>query len=222
MPDIEKRLEAFVRVSHGIIIFPGGAGTAEELLYILGIMLNPKNQAQKLPIILTGPESSKEYFQQIDAFISSTLGEKAQSLYTIIIDDPEKVAITMKQGLADVLSYRKHIGDAYHFNWSLVIESDFQHPFEPSHENMASTEISYNLDTATLAANLRRIFSGIVAGNVKENGIKSIRKNGPFKITGDEKIMALMDSLLASFVTQQRMKLPGSKYVPCYEVIRNN
>ena len=34
MPDIEKRLEAFVRMSHGIIIFPGGAGTAEELLYI--------------------------------------------------------------------------------------------------------------------------------------------------------------------------------------------
>jgi hypothetical protein len=24
MPDIEKRLEAFVRIAHGIIIFPGG------------------------------------------------------------------------------------------------------------------------------------------------------------------------------------------------------
>jgi predicted Rossmann-fold nucleotide-binding protein len=56
MPDIEKRLEAFVRMSHGIVIFPGGAGTAEELLYILGIMLNSKNQAQKLPIILTQRE----------------------------------------------------------------------------------------------------------------------------------------------------------------------
>ncbi|WP_448549305.1 nucleotide 5'-monophosphate nucleosidase PpnN [Thalassotalea fusca] len=222
MPDIEKRLEAFVRVSHGIIIFPGGAGTAEELLYILGIMLNPKNQAQKLPIILTGPESSKEYFEQIDAFIGATLGEKAQSLYTIIVDDPENVAITMKQGLVDVLAYRKQIGDAYHFNWSLAIENDFQHPFEPSHENMAATEISYDLDTATLAANLRRIFSGIVAGNVKENGIKAIRQHGPFKITGDEKVMALMDSLLSSFVSQQRMKLPGSEYIPCYEVVRNN
>jgi predicted Rossmann-fold nucleotide-binding protein len=37
MPDIEKRLEAFVRIAHGIIIFPGGVGTAEELLYLLGI-----------------------------------------------------------------------------------------------------------------------------------------------------------------------------------------
>jgi len=28
MPDIEKRLEAFVRMAHGIVVFPGGAGTA--------------------------------------------------------------------------------------------------------------------------------------------------------------------------------------------------
>ena len=40
MPDIEKRLEAFVRMAHGIVIFPGGPGTAEELLYILGIMMH--------------------------------------------------------------------------------------------------------------------------------------------------------------------------------------
>jgi predicted Rossmann-fold nucleotide-binding protein len=219
MPDIEKRLEAFVRISHGIIIFPGGAGTAEELLYILGIMLNSKNQAQKLPIILTGPAESAAYFEGIDAFIGATLGEKAQSLYTIIVDDAQGVAQTLKTGLTDVLTYRKQIGDAYHYNWSLVIEANFQHPFEPTHENMSNQNISFDQDTATLAANLRRVFSGIVAGNVKSQGIKAVRENGPFKISGDSHIMALMDKLLKSFVAQQRMKLPGTKYQPCYEVI---
>ncbi|XQW86161.1 nucleotide 5'-monophosphate nucleosidase PpnN [Thalassotalea piscium] len=221
MPDIEKRLEAFVRVSHGIVIFPGGAGTAEELLYILGLMLHPQNQDQKLPIILTGPAESAEYFKQIDSFISETLGKEAQNLYQIIIiNDAELVAQTMAKGLEEVLTFRKEMGDAYHFNWSLVIENDFQHPFEPNHENMASTEISYDLDTATLAANLRRFFSGIVAGNVKSEGIKSIREHGVFKITGDSKIMSLMDTLLQSFVSQHRMKLPGSVYTPCYEVVK--
>jgi len=219
MPDIEKRLEAFVRISHGIIIFPGGAGTSEELLYLLGIMLNSKNQAQKLPIILTGPVESEEYFQEIDAFIGATLGEKAQNLYQIIIGDAEKVAQTLKSGLEDVLRYRKEIGDSYHFNWSLVIEPDFQHPFEPTHENMANQNISYNQETSELAASLRRIFSGIVAGNVKSTGIKEVREHGPFSIMGDPKIMALMDKLLKSFVAQQRMKLPGTKYEPCYRVI---
>ena len=219
MPDIEKRLEAFVRMSHGIIIFPGGAGTAEELLYILGIMLHPKNQSQKLPIILTGPIESAEYFQQIDSFIAATLGEKAQQLYTIIVDDPEQVAKTFKATTKEVVAHRKQTGDSYHFNWSLVIEPEFQQPFEPDHENMSSLNLHYEQDIASLAANLRRAFSGIVAGNVKASGIKAIRENGPFEISGDRKMMTLMDTLLNSFVKQQRMKLPGSAYVPCYKVI---
>jgi len=48
MPDIEKRLEAFIRLSHAIIIFPGGAGTAEELLYLIGVMLDEQNKEQVL------------------------------------------------------------------------------------------------------------------------------------------------------------------------------
>jgi predicted Rossmann-fold nucleotide-binding protein len=219
MPDIEKRLEAFVRMSHGLIIFPGGAGTAEELLYILGILLNEENDNQVLPIILTGPDSASEYFSEIDAFIGATLGEKAQVLYSIIIDDAEQVAKVMSKTLSEVLDNRKETGDAYHFNWSLVIENDFQQPFIPTHENMAALNISHDLSTAELAANLRRVFSGIVAGNVKSDGIKAIRKHGPFQISGDKKIMTLMDKLLASFVSQQRMKLPGSEYIPCYQVI---
>ena len=221
MPDIEKRLEAFVRMSHGIIIFPGGAGTAEELLYILGIMLNEKNAEQKLPIILTGPESAIDYFNEIDAFIGATLGKKAQSLYQIVVDDAVKVAQLMKVDLDKVLAHRKKTGDAFHFNWSLMIADDFQHPFEPTHENMANLNISHDLPTAELAANLRRAFSGIVAGNVKSGGIKAIREFGPFEISGDKRIMALMDKLLASFVEQQRMKLPGSLYIPCYKVVES-
>jgi len=51
LPDIEKRLEAFVRTGHGIVIFPGGAGTAEEILYILGILLHPDNAALPFPLL---------------------------------------------------------------------------------------------------------------------------------------------------------------------------
>ncbi|MBL0710877.1 MAG: LOG family protein [Colwellia sp.] len=221
MPDIEKRLEAFVRMSHGLIIFPGGAGTAEELLYILGILLNDKNKEQVLPIILTGPSSASDYFTEIDAFVGATLGTEAQQLYKIIIDDPQQVAKEMNKGLVQVLANRKKTGDAFHFNWSLEISDDFQKPFKPNHENMSALSISHKLPTAELAANLRRVFSGIVAGNVKSEGIKAIRKHGPFKISGDKKIMALMDKLLASFVSQQRMKLPGSEYIPCYQVIED-
>ncbi|MES8247507.1 LOG family protein, partial [Cutibacterium acnes] len=51
MPDIEKRLEAFVRIAHGIIVFPGGVGTAEEILYLLGILMREENAGLPFPLI---------------------------------------------------------------------------------------------------------------------------------------------------------------------------
>ena len=75
MPDIEKRLEAFVRLGHGIVIFPGGAGTAEEILYLLGILLDPANSDMPFPVVFTGPGDTEDYFRQIHEFIGATLGE---------------------------------------------------------------------------------------------------------------------------------------------------
>ena len=218
LPDIEKRLEAFVRIAHGVIIFPGGAGTAEELLYLLGILMHEENANQVLPVILTGPRESEAYFGELRQFIGQTLGEKALSLFEVVIDDPVRVAQAMKRGCAELREFRKSAGDAYCFNWNLRIDENFQHPFAPTHQNMASLNLSSNLDKAVLAANLRRAFSGIVAGNVKDYGIRAIRQNGPFVLTGDRELMAGIDALLEAFVRQGRMKLPGSRYDPCYRI----
>ncbi|MEW6485008.1 nucleotide 5'-monophosphate nucleosidase PpnN [Tatumella sp. UCD-D_suzukii] len=220
MPDIEKRLEAFVRIAHGIIIFPGGVGTAEELLYLLGIMMHPHNQQQVLPLILTGPKESEDYFRVLDDFIINTLGEAATRHYRIIIDDAHAVAKTMKQAMPAVKEYRRQTGDAYSFNWSLRIEPELQLPFQPTHANMSALNLNQDQPKEKLAADLRRMFSGIVAGNVKDIGIREIRAHGPFKIHGDADIMHRMDEMLQGFVAQHRMKLPGSAYVPCYEIIR--
>ena len=51
-------------------------GTAEELLYLLGILMNPANKDQVLPLILTGPKESADYFRVLDEFVVHTLGEK--------------------------------------------------------------------------------------------------------------------------------------------------
>lgn len=219
MPDIEKRLEAFVRTGHGIIVFPGGAGTAEEILYLLGILLHPVNQAIDYPLIFTGPKESAAYFEQIDDFIGSVLGEKAQSKYDIIIDDAAAVAKAMQHKLQEVKRYRKEHHDAFYFNWKLHIPEEFQHPFEPTHEKMAALNLHFDQEVHLLAADLRRAFSSIVAGNVKAQGVAYIKENGPFKIHGDKALLAKLDKLLTAFVEQQRMKLPGSVYTPCYEVI---
>jgi len=220
LPDIEKRLEAFVRAGHGIVVFPGGAGTAEEILYLLGILLHPANVGLPLPLIFTGPRASAEYFEQIDRFIGETLGPQAQRLYRIVVDDPVLVAQEMHRDLKSVREFRKDKGDAYYFNWSLKIDAEFQRPFSPTHASMRALKLHAGQAPHTLAANLRRAFSGVVAGNVKEHGIRAIEKHGPFDIHGDESVMGPMDALLASFVAQNRMKLVGAGYRPCYRILQ--
>ncbi len=218
LPDIEKRLEAFVRAGHAFVVFPGGVGTTEEILFLLGILLNPENRRIPFPLILTGPESSREYFTRVDDFIKLTLGRAAQEHYSIVIGEPLKVAREIAAGLESVRNFRREYSDAYYFNWILKIDHQFQQPFVPSHENVAALDISREREPHLLAADLRRAFSAIVAGNVKDDGIRRIEQHGPFEIRADNDIMQALDGLLQAFVEQGRMKVPGKTYQPCYSL----
>ena len=218
MPDIEKRLESFVRLGHGISVFPGGVGTAEEILYLLGILLREENKDLPFPLVLTGPAVAAPYFEQIDRFIRLTLGEEAAARYQIIVGDSQAVAKAMAAGIKQVREYRLHNKDSFYFNWGLHIPLEFQQPFVPTHEAMAALDLHKDRPAHALAADLRRAFSGIVAGNVKEPSMRLIEEHGPLLINGDPELMASLDALLRAFVAQRRMKIAGD-YKPCYRVV---
>ncbi|HEX7803198.1 MAG TPA: nucleotide 5'-monophosphate nucleosidase PpnN [Pseudoxanthomonas sp.] len=218
MPDIEKRLEAFVRVGHGILVFPGGVGTAEEILYLLGILLREENAELPFPLILTGPTIAAPYFEQIDKFIRLTLGDAAAARYEIITGDPVAVAKKMTAGIKRVRENRIAHKDSFFFNWAIDVPLEYQRPFIPTHEAMAALDLHHGRPAHALAADLRRAFSGIVAGNVKEDGMRRIEQFGPFEIHGDPDMMHALDALLRAFVEQRRMKIAG-EYRPCYRVL---
>ena len=218
MPDMEKRLEAFVRVGHGIVVFPGGVGTAEEILYLLGVLLHPDNRDLPFPHIMTGPRSAEAYFRKIDEFVGATLGPEAQKRYKIIVDDPRAVAQEVHRGLKDVHGFRSDHGDAYYFNWRLKIDEGFQRPFVATHDSMRALQIDEDLPPHELATSLRRAFSGIVSGNVREDTAELIDREGPFEIHGSRRIMGLLDDMLAGFVAQHRMKISSGDYNPCYVI----
>jgi len=108
--------------------------------------------------------------------------------------------------------------DSFFFNWSIDIPLTFQRPFVPTHEAMAALDLHHGRKPHELAADLRRAFSGIVAGNVKEDGMRRIEQFGPFEIHGDADMMQSLDALLRAFVQQRRMKISG-EYKPCYRVV---
>jgi len=217
-PDIEKRLEGFLRLGHGIIIFPGGAGTMEEILYLLSVLLHPKNTHIPFPVALSAPKEYQDYFEAVLAFIQAALGEEACQKLTLFIEDAEGVANYMDQGLQQVKEYRKATSEAYYFNWALHIPFENQQPFNPTHQNVSQLNLSKDQPDYQLASQLRKAFSAIVAGNVKPEAVQAVQTQGPFQIHGDAQLMHQMDTLLKAFIQQQRMKLGEDHYTPCYQI----
>ncbi len=221
LPDIEKRLEAFVRTGHGIVVFAGGVGTVEEILYVLGVLMHPENKDVPFPLIMTGPESARGYFEGVHQFIADTLGVDMQKKYKIIINDPALVAQELQAGIKQVRDHRKKIGDAYYFNWTLKVDQAFQEPFAPTHENVRNLALHKEQEGYLVAANMRRVFSVLVAGNVKEEGIRAVEEHGDYEIYGDAGIMESIDTLLTACVEQKRMKMASKSYKPCYRIMKS-
>jgi len=53
----------------------------------------------------------------------------------------------MHSKLEEVEISRRENEDAFHFNWLLNIQEDFQAPFKPTHENMANLNLHKNQAT---------------------------------------------------------------------------
>jgi len=220
MPDIEKRLEAFVRLAHAVIVFPGGVGTVEEVLYLLSILMQPQN-SQALPLVFAGPYSCRAYYEELERFLVDCLGEKVKQYYRISIGSAEDIGRTIRASIDDVHARRRQAQQAYYFNWELQIPPDLQAPFIPTHENMAALQLRSDSPGHELASALRCAFSGLVAGNVKPFGIEQVASHGPYQLAGDGHLMSSMDRLLKVLVREQRMKLGEGErdYRPCYELV---
>lgn len=218
LPDIEKRLEAFVRLAHCIVVFPGGPGTAEEILYVLSILMQTENQEQILPLIFACDKAHRAYFDSMDKFLRHCLGDEVARYYTIIDSGAEQVAEAVRQEVLKVQRFRLRTQESYGYNWELHIPYPLQQPFVPSHENMAALELYQNTPRDQLCINLRAAFSGIVAGNVKAFGIEQVKKQGPYQLHADSYIGSELTKLLNDFVKQGRMSL-SPDYVPSFEVV---
>ena len=83
---------------------------------------------------------------------------------------------------------------------------------------MFALQLDQNQQPQNLACELRRLFSGIVAGNVKPEVRRSIDSQGPFEIRADPHLVAAIDQLLSRLINEKRMKMDG-EYQPCYKII---
>jgi pyrimidine/purine-5'-nucleotide nucleosidase len=137
--------------------------------------------------------------------------------HEIIVDAPAAVARAAVAGYQAAAKRRFERQEPMYYHNELVIDRELQQPFEPTHESMASLRLHRDQEGFVLARELRKLFSGIVAGNIKQATVARIKQFGPFEITAEPGITAPLDRLLNSFVQQGRMKISGN-YRPCYRV----
>ena len=179
------------------------------------VVAGHKNQKAARGTCARAPPSKQGH--QVDA-MKSAASERQPT--AVPGSDLERLYVERAPELAKAQAAKDVDDDAAYFNWRFAIDQRYQAPFAPTHENVAALALSRALPRHELASNLRRVFSSIVAGNVKEQGIAAVEARGPFQIRGEPDIMAALDALLSGFVAQQRMRLPGRAYRPCYEVVR--
>ena len=142
MPDIEKRLEAFVRMAHGIVVFPGGAGTAEEILYLAGILLDPANRARSRcrwcsPDRRTARRTSSTIAALHRRARSGRRRCGASRSSSMI---PRRSRGAWCAAWMRCASSAARQSDSYNFNWLLAIRPEFQQPFEVTHASDARAE----------------------------------------------------------------------------------
>ena len=91
----------------------------------------------------------------------------------------------MVQSFEQVRAFRRKHNDSYNFNWLLRVPYELQQPFVVRTPRCARWNCTRAQPLHLLASNLRRAFSGIVTGNVKENGVAAIERLGPYELSGD-------------------------------------
>ena len=219
MPDIEKRLEAFARVAHGIVVFPGGAGTAEEMLYLLGILLDPANAAQPFSGDLHGAAESADYFEQINRFIGTTLGAEAQKRYRIMTGDPAGTA-------APWCAARKRCanGGASRTTRTTSTGCCAFRPSSRCHSRLLTKACARSsCEPISRCTSERRTCGGssreLWPGTSRKLAYAPSKNMGPSRSVAIARIVAALDGLLAGFVAERRMKIANGHYQPCYRLV---
>ena len=120
MPDIEKRLEAFVRLrtaswcSRAAPARPRKSSTCSASC---SIRPTPSSRCRSCS---PGPSRAADYFEQIQRFIGARSARPRANALHVIVDDPAEVAAshgaTWRRGVRD---YRRASNDSYNFNWLL-------------------------------------------------------------------------------------------------------
>ncbi|MEF8792063.1 pyrimidine/purine nucleotide monophosphate nucleosidase domain-containing protein [Thiohalorhabdus sp.] len=205
-PDVEKRMEAFIRASHRGRIHPGGAGTAEELLTFLGIKAHPANAGLAYPLDLV-ERPGGEYFRHLTDWLRTCFGDALDDLFEVHVGPPRRYAEHVRRANTNLDIYGL-------WNDALYVPPEMQKPFRVTFDSMEALDLSRVQSPFDLLVNLRRFFSALVHLAVKEPDASTAWGGELPRIQGDREVLEATDELIRWFDGAGRMKLSGDYQRP--------
>jgi hypothetical protein len=219
-PTMEMRQEGYVRPAHGLVVLPGGAGTAEETFNFVSIFTNPANKHQHFPILFAGPETASGYFDAIDQFLQKVCGQRIRERYDIVLGNPAKAAGMMMKKVRDARKIRRSLGDDGPWYGSLHFPEEVQRHFIQTHESVEALNLKRKGQSPhELMREVAKAFNAIVMGDgSSERVTKLVKERGPFRIHGDPDIRDAMKDFLERFRQEGRLVARKNEEV-CYEFV---
>lgn len=224
---IERRLEAFTRSGQMTVIFPGGTGTFEEMLYVLAVLMEEKNRDKHYTFLMVGDETKREYYDIVTKTLEKALGpeilEQADLRNRICIGKPKFVAQRILREVEkaqyarrrEMLRTQIDANVRMDFHGDIHIPSGLREPFRVTRENVAALQLDREQSPAHTIVNLRRFVYSVTCACISKEK-EDVRENGPFRVSGDPEFTAGVDELMKYFAASGRMN--GGEYHQPYVI----
>lgn len=206
-PDIEKRMEAFIRSSHRGRVHPGGIGTLEEIMFFFSMKLHPNNEDAVYPFDLVERPGGR-YFDYLEDYLTLCFGDTLKPHYQLFNRIPPRDYALYVRDSNEAIDRSKLWND------DLYIPETLQVPLKPDFSLIESLELYEDLGPFKLMENLRAFFSALVTFNIKSPEIVASWKDERPLLKGDEKIVEATDQLIKWFSNQGRLKIEGEFMKP--------
>lgn len=198
-PNIEYRMEAFIRASHRGRVHPGGVGTLEEILTMLAMRCMAENREIPFEFELVEREGG-QFFNGVKEFLDLCFGNELDDLYKVWQGSPSSYA-------RYVCESTKTLPMRYLWNDDFVFDQRLQHPFQVDFDALEELELSRDQEPIDLLINLRRFFSAIVYLTVKDPDMLDSWGADRPKLYGDSDILQALDKLIDGMAAQGRIHI---------------
>ena len=202
-PNIEYRMEGFIRSAHRGRVHPGGVGTLEEILTMLAVRSMPENRDIPFEFDMVEREEGT-YFLELDQYLGLCFKDALAGLYTVHRGSPSRYA-------RHVHETSSHLPMRYLWNDDWRFAPEVQHPFEVTFQSMEGLDLSRNQSPYELMAQLRRFFSAVVHLTVKDPDMLDSWGDDRPLIHGDTDILRATEAVYSRLCAQGRIHTPLSR-----------